>query len=360
MYIKMKLLNLKSWTSMLLIGSLLVACSKDEAPAPAEINLLNFEASIDENPTNGQVIGSLTATTSSGTLSFALSEQNPGGALAINAATGELSVANAALFDFSVRQTITATATARVGNSSRSANVIININEVAIVPAANILEHWRFDGNFGGSKNPQRAFIQGGNPDTQISATATDRFGAANKALRFNSDRAYLALPGQNFLVSGDGERSVSLWLKNLRTGTEADSEYLNYIFVYGNNTVGQAFGLNYNAVTQSNGRTPFFEVFTWGGIAGNRDMHVVKNLPAEWQHIMVTYKSGTLKLYVNGALQSSKDNVPAPNTPASSELSIGLLPNSSSFTSNKFELDDLIFYNRELTEAEIRTLARN
>jgi hypothetical protein len=68
--------------------------------------------------------------------------------------------------------------------------------------------------------------------------------------------------------------------------------------------------------------------------------------------------------LYFNGELAASTNEVPTLNTTVSTLL-VGAQPmvggNGANLGNGRaFELDDLIFYNRELTEAEIRTLARN
>ena len=99
-------------------------CSKDD-DVNYEITTADFVESIDENPTNGDVLGTVEAT-GNGTLSYSITSQNPTGALALNATTGELTVADAALFDFETNPTITANVS--VSNSENTETILVTIN----------------------------------------------------------------------------------------------------------------------------------------------------------------------------------------------------------------------------------------
>lgn len=73
-----------------------------------ELVVQNFSETISENPTNGQIIGTVDAT-GDGAINYVITSQTPTGALSINPTTGELTVANATLFNFETSPTITAT-----------------------------------------------------------------------------------------------------------------------------------------------------------------------------------------------------------------------------------------------------------
>lgn len=91
----------------LLLALMLInySCSKDDE---VPVNLKELEISIDENPTNGQVVGTVQSDKNEGSLTFSITTQTPTGALGINLNTGELTVANATLFDFETNPMITA------------------------------------------------------------------------------------------------------------------------------------------------------------------------------------------------------------------------------------------------------------
>lgn len=105
-----------------------ISCSKDsDDPNPTDITVstADFSITIDENPANGQVIGTVSATTNEGSVSFSITEQNPSGAFSIDATSGELKVADALLFDFETNPTITGTV--KVANGAVAENVVITI-----------------------------------------------------------------------------------------------------------------------------------------------------------------------------------------------------------------------------------------
>ncbi|AFL81826.1 hypothetical protein Aeqsu_2366 [Aequorivita sublithincola DSM 14238] len=111
----------------------LVSCSKESNdPNPFEITVTttNFSKMMDENPVNGQVIGTVSGSTSSGSVTFLLLEQTPANAFTINETTGELKVLNAILFDFEKNPTITGTIKVYNGIISKNASVTINLNDV--------------------------------------------------------------------------------------------------------------------------------------------------------------------------------------------------------------------------------------
>lgn len=89
----------------------------------------DFTTFIDQNPSDGQELGSIVASTSTGSLSFTLRMQEPEGAISVDAATGLLSVADASLFVFDLNPSISATVQVSNGTSTEDAKVLINVNE---------------------------------------------------------------------------------------------------------------------------------------------------------------------------------------------------------------------------------------
>jgi hypothetical protein len=115
--------------------STLISCSKDSHdPVPQEIEITvsttDFSITIDENPTIGQVIGSVQGSTNEGTVTFSITEQIPEGAFSIDASSGELKVADETLFDFETNPTITGTVQVANGAVSENASVEITLNDL--------------------------------------------------------------------------------------------------------------------------------------------------------------------------------------------------------------------------------------
>ena len=120
--------NLIKLTNVLILTMLLTtySCSNDDDNTVV-ITLQDLNLTIDENPTNGQVVGTVLSDSNS-TLIYSITSQTPNGALSINETTGELTVADATLFDFEINSTITATVSA--DEAENIANVTINLNNI--------------------------------------------------------------------------------------------------------------------------------------------------------------------------------------------------------------------------------------
>jgi hypothetical protein len=116
----------KSYLVATILLATIVSCNNDDSAPITPINLQNLEVTIDENPTSGQVVGSVQSN-SSNALTYSIATQTPAGALSINASTGELTVLDEMLFDFEANPTITATITAT--GASNLATVTVNIND---------------------------------------------------------------------------------------------------------------------------------------------------------------------------------------------------------------------------------------
>lgn len=117
----------------LLAFFIVISCSKDdEIPEPiTTVVAQNFSTLIDENPLNGQVLGSLQANTNNGSpLSFNLINVSSNGALKINSSTGELSVKDSTAFDYEKNIKITAEYIASTGTVKDTASVTINLNDL--------------------------------------------------------------------------------------------------------------------------------------------------------------------------------------------------------------------------------------
>jgi hypothetical protein len=128
-------------THLLLLALLFTAfaCNNDdndEVVVPnIEINLTDLTVAIDENPTGGQVVATV-QTDSNEASNFSITSQTPSGALSIDSNTGEVTVANATLFDFETNPAITATVT--VDDAVNPATVTVNLNNLDEISAQNL------------------------------------------------------------------------------------------------------------------------------------------------------------------------------------------------------------------------------
>ena len=112
-----------------------VSCSKDsDEPDQPEttitVSTQDFSTTMDENPTNGQVIGIVQGSTNQGSVTFSIMEQTPSGAFSIDPSSGELKVADEIIFDFENNPVITGTVKVANGTVFENAAVTITLNEV--------------------------------------------------------------------------------------------------------------------------------------------------------------------------------------------------------------------------------------
>jgi hypothetical protein len=112
-------------------------------------------------------------------------------------------------------------------------------------------------------------------------------------------------------------------------------------------NSVGQEtnYGMDYH-----NGQLRFFTNSGSGfNIYTTSTGDVTLN---EWNHIAGTYKNGTVRIYVNGILQSGSGSLPASLTPNNRNLIIGGNENTQYFDGG---IDEVSIWNVELSQAQIR-----
>lgn len=117
--------------AILLTTVIWTACKDEEDPEPVvTVSAEEFSTTIDENPDNGQNLGTLEAHASdSSAVSFSLKEQSVEGALALSS-SGVLTVADPSPFDFETQTEITATYLAVSGTVRDSASIIVTISDV--------------------------------------------------------------------------------------------------------------------------------------------------------------------------------------------------------------------------------------
>ena len=109
------------------------SCSSDDDAQTTQTTqpvIENFTSSINENPINGDVVGTV-QTIGNGISNFIINSEAPLGALSIDSNTGELTVMDATLFDFEANPTVTATISAT--GATNTATVTINLIDLADV-----------------------------------------------------------------------------------------------------------------------------------------------------------------------------------------------------------------------------------
>ena len=115
-----------------LIFVLFLSCNENTSE---DINDITFSASdfvitIDENPSINEVLGSISATTSQGELTFVITNQDPDGFINIDYNSGELSVNDPTLYDFETNPVLNAIVEISNGESIESVAVTVNLLDI--------------------------------------------------------------------------------------------------------------------------------------------------------------------------------------------------------------------------------------
>ena len=177
----------------------------------------------------------------------------------------------------------------------------------------------------------------------------TDRFGNTNSAYHFNGvDNDITCLfPGP----LGASPRTISFWAK---TSDVATGNYDNAIISYGSNNIyGQRFEIDVNSQTRGLG-------IDINGAALTKDFDNSNN---GWHFYTAVFDGGTnktmydVKLYADGNLLTTNtfeiDNGAFLNTSSEIPIHIGSLFNTYRFFNG--DIDEVKFYNKALTETEIK-----
>lgn len=336
----------KSWLIILVILIGLASCDKDNDQPVFNANTDAITVAID----------------SANTLYGNASEGNKPGDYAIGSKTDlktaiDLATAIKGSDNYSQREVDNATA-----NVYRSLAIFKNrfIQEVSV---ENLIAQWKFDGNADdASGNGHNGMLMSGiigpgsapKDGNTEPVLVTDRFDRPNNAYDFKNG-AYIEVPYSNEL--NPKEFTISLWVK--RQGTNPD----NYMFSLNtyNGFKFQLQGSNFLFLT----------------IHADNGYHDVDSAPGvvpdeTWSFISVSYTNGAMKFYIDDELVKSAEVTGTPITLESPvNLSIGQqLPKgiiNFSDTSSPFyyygqaffigSMDDIRFYNRALSDAEILSI---
>jgi hypothetical protein len=113
---------------------LIAACTKKEEQVPASVIVTNdLTLTMDENPVNGTVLGTVDASSDAGAVTFTISSSTPEGAFAIDENSGRLSVADKYQFDYEKFPVLTALISITDGISTVTSTATINLNDLEFV-----------------------------------------------------------------------------------------------------------------------------------------------------------------------------------------------------------------------------------
>jgi hypothetical protein len=167
------------------------------ANAPPVVNDQTFN--VVENAANGTVVGTVLATDADGDqLTYSIIAGNTNGAFAINATTGQITVANSAALNFETNPSIPLTVQVSDGSATDTATVTINLTNVNEAP---ILNDQTFTVDPGAVNGTVVGTVQASDPegdDLTFSITG----GNTNGAFAINSDTGVITVANSAALQS--------------------------------------------------------------------------------------------------------------------------------------------------------------
>jgi hypothetical protein len=207
-----------------------------------------------------------------------------------------------------------------------------------------LVGYWPFCGNANDDSG-------NGNNGTVNGATlTTDRFGSANSAYSFDgvNDGVQVAIPS---IPVGSTSRSLSTWIYTSLSGNNFNYSHpsLSTVAAYGNSAGGPVIFPQLISNLTGN-------LYLETGSSQNQIYSTQPVNNAQWHNLITTYNGSVVKMYVDGILNATSNSVSLAT--AFSYLGIGVCPWATIHFEGK--IDDVMLFNRALTDTEIQNYYEN
>jgi len=220
------------------------------------------------------------------------------------------------------------------------------LNEAPGWSTAGLLAHWSLDDNAGDSVVTDL----GGNYNAvwQHGTTASDSaIGKVGRCLQFDGTNDY-ATAGSPILSGDLTKLSVSVWFKTSLTD--------GIMGVLGNFSWGSG-RVGFTLVAETQGDYSIVIIYGKGDGGSNAQIQSDVNCFAlgSWQHLVMTFDSGTAAFYINGSSVGGGSNAATQILDSSQNFQIGREQNSNSKWNGS--LDSVMLFSRVLSNAEIQAI---
>ena len=313
--------------------------------ADTALTLTGFETSVTEGAADGTLLGSVTASRSGGT--FSISSVNVSGAVAVDS-SGQVTIADASLFDHEVNSSIEAEIEVSVDSSTATGTVEITVVDSVLDRDEGLLVYLPLDGDLedlSGNDNDATA-------EENVNYTS-DRDDGSNKAAALSA--TVFSLPD---LYDSNDSFTVAAWINNDGSRDRFDRTIVTKVTTAGFVEFAWRLRKEGNESWQDGRIEAFFANNGSNGVNGGG------NFPSEeWEHVALTYtidSAGvrTATLYRDGAAVATSSDITL--TLGSGKLYIGGRLNGSGEVVQQFSgaMDELTLFDRALTAAEVDALA--
>jgi Concanavalin A-like lectin/glucanases superfamily len=343
----------------LLLTVIFSSCKKDSTPATPPADKTALQAKVTESQT----------------LYTASLEGTKPGQYEVGSRTAFLitiTAANAVLLDPNATQTAVTNATAQL----QAALDTYKTHFIKEIAAVNLIGFWKMNGNANDSSgNANNGVVTAGHAyyGAGTPTLTADRFARTDMAYHFDHG-GNIDIPYKTSL--NPQQMSISLWAKWSSTGRTINTD--TYTFVAMNRWNGYKFQLQ-------SGHLPFYTVKVVKGTAVgdttiyDRDDAGVAIAENTWRHIVVTFKSGEMKFYIDGDLVKTWDATtpnPVPGNAFTLAAPIDFVIGQD-LPTNKYltvdgdyqvawggfftgDMDDVMFYNIALDGPQVKSINTN
>ncbi len=219
----------------------------------------------------------------------------------------------------------------------------------SIAPTNGLIAYYPFNGNPTDESGSEHHATNYG-----VTLT-TDRFGEPGRAYNFDGVNAHMVVSHDQALALSNSDFSLSAWIYQ----TARNVSYQDVIIYRRGDGSADGWGLSVTGLKSSSiGIGKLFYI-----VSGGYDPFAISSkeiMLNHWHHVLITYDRNdqTVKMYIDGDLDTLKENIPPPNPSTISALFIG---KDSAKTTDGYHfhgvIDDIRIYDHVLSEEEVEAL---
>lgn len=202
---------------------------------------------------------------------------------------------------------------------------------------------------------------QSGNGNNGIKSNVTfaqDRFGAANKSIRFNGENTKVSVEKSKFPIDMKST-TFSAWVKVDDVVCQSSNICNGYILINGNDYHADSFGIGIHKPLQTDDiskASVFAMAYKTGSVKSAQTEEGLFTDKA-WHHIVGVMEGMTAKIYVDGVEKAAKEVVTVPLENSDLPVWIGAQMRQGYYYFFKGDMDDVSVFNRAMNSDEVKAL---